>query len=105
MRAFRALLDTRPHIWTKVSGAERLSAQGPPYDDFVEAVAPIARFPDRVLWGSDWPHPNMEANIPNDGLLVEVIPRLRADTGAAEEAARRQPRTRVLGKRDELTER
>lgn len=75
--AFTRLLDDHPQIWTKVSGAERLSPQGPPYDDFVAAVAPIvARFPDRVLWGSDWPHPNMEHDIPDDGLLVDLLPRL-----------------------------
>jgi 2-pyrone-4,6-dicarboxylate lactonase len=75
--AFRKLLDDHPHIWTKVSGAERLSPQGPPYDDFVEVVRPIVEaYPDRVLWGTDWPHPNMEHNIPDDGKLVDVVPRL-----------------------------
>ncbi len=75
--AFAHLLDTHPNIWTKVSGAERLSIDGPPYDDFVEAIRPIvARFPDRVLWGTDWPHPNMEHRIPDDGALVDVVPRL-----------------------------
>jgi 2-pyrone-4,6-dicarboxylate lactonase len=75
--AFRRLLDEYPRIWTKVSGAERLSVQGPPYDDFVEVVRPIVEdYPDRVLWGTDWPHPNMEDNIPDDGKLVDVVPRL-----------------------------
>ena len=75
--AFRRLMETHPAIWTKVSGAERLSLQGPPYDDFVEAVRPIvAAFPERVLWGSDWPHPNMQHAIPDDGRLVDIIPRL-----------------------------
>ncbi len=86
LRAFRALLDANPHFWTKVSCAERLSAQGPPFDDFVEAVAPIvADYPDRVLWGTDWPHPNMEANIPDDGALVDLVPRL-APTPALQQA-------------------
>jgi len=80
--AFRRLLDSHPNIWTKVSGAERLSVQGPPYDDFVEVVRPIVEnYPDRVLWGTDWPHPNMQDNIPDDGKLVDVVPRL-ATTGA-----------------------
>ena len=75
--AFRRLLETHPAIWTKVSGAERLSIQGPPYDDFVDVVRPIvAAFPDRVLWGSDWPHPNMQHAIPDDGRLVDIVPRL-----------------------------
>ena len=75
--AFRALLDTHPNIWTKVSGAERLSVTGPPFDDFVAVVRPIVeRYPDRVLWGTDWPHPNMEHRIPDDGQLVDILPRL-----------------------------
>lgn len=72
--AFIALLDAHPNIWTKVSGAERLSITGPPYADFIEVVRPVVeRFADRVLWGTDWPHPNMEHRIPDDGLLVDVI--------------------------------
>ena len=75
--AFKALLDSHPTIWTKVSGAERLSIQGPPFDDFVEVIRPVVEaYPDRVLWGSDWPHPNMEHRIPDDGALVDVIPRI-----------------------------
>ena len=75
--AFKALLDTHPNIWAKVSGAERLSVTGPPFDDFVAVVRPIVeRYPDRVLWGTDWPHPNMEQRIPDDGLLTDVVPRI-----------------------------
>lgn len=75
--AFKALMDAHPKIWTKVSGAERLSVDGPPFDDFVSVIRPIVeRYPDRVLWGTDWPHPNMEHRIPDDGTLVDVLPRL-----------------------------
>jgi 2-pyrone-4,6-dicarboxylate lactonase len=75
--AFKKLLDDHPTIWTKVSGAERLSPQGPPFDDFIEVIRPVVeRYPDRVLWGTDWPHPNMEHRIPDDGSLVDVIPRI-----------------------------
>ena len=75
--AFMALLDANPNYWAKVSGADRLSEQGPPFDDFVAVVRPLVeRFPDRVLWGTDWPHPNMETNIPDDGTLVDVLPRI-----------------------------
>ena len=74
---FVQLLDDHPHLWTTVSGAERLSPQGPPFDDFVAVIRPVVeRFPDRVLWGTDWPHPNMEHRIPDDGTLVDVIPRI-----------------------------
>ena len=73
---FLELMDQNPHIWSKVSCPERLSLSGPPsYDD----VAPfarevVARFPDRVLWGTDWPHPNMTTHMPDDGALVDIIP-------------------------------
>lgn len=77
MIAFHNLLETHANIWTKVSCAERLSAQGPPYDDFVAAVRPLVEaFEDRILWGTDWPHPNMQDAIPDDGALVDLIPRL-----------------------------
>ncbi|MCW3835641.1 amidohydrolase family protein [Sphingomonas canadensis] len=77
MRAFRALLDSRPDIWFKATCPDRLSPQGEPYDDFVAAVAPlVADYADRALWGTDWPHPNMEHRIPDDGGLVDVIPRI-----------------------------
>ena len=77
MKAFRTLLDSREDIWTKVSCPDRLSALGAPYDDFVAAVRPLVEdYPDRVLWGTDWPHPNMQEAIPDDGELVDVIPRI-----------------------------
>ena len=77
MTAFRRLLDAREDIWVKTTCPDRLDAAGPPYDAFVAAVAPlVADYPDRVLWGTDWPHPNMETNIPDDGALVDVIPRI-----------------------------
>ena len=79
MKAFRRLLDSRDDVWTKVSCPDRLSAKGPPYDDFVAAVRPLVEdYPDRVLWGTDWPHPNMQDAIPDDGALVDVIPRIAA---------------------------
>lgn len=77
MQAFRALLDSRTDIWTKVTCPDRLDAKGPPWDDFAAAVAPlVADYPDRVLWGTDWPHPNMQESIPDDGALVDMIPRI-----------------------------
>jgi 2-pyrone-4,6-dicarboxylate lactonase len=77
MQAFRALLDSRDNIWTKVTCPDRLDAKGPPWDDFAAAVAPlVADYPDRVLWGTDWPHPNMQDAIPDDGALVDTIPHI-----------------------------
>jgi 2-pyrone-4,6-dicarboxylate lactonase len=76
--AFLRLLDEHPNIWSKVSCPERLSKSGPPgYDDVVPfARRVVERFPDRVLWGTDWPHPNMKGHMPDDGHLVDVIPRI-----------------------------
>jgi 2-pyrone-4,6-dicarboxylate lactonase len=77
---FTRFLRENENVWSKVSGPERLSKSGPPeYAD----VAPFARhlvetFPDRVLWGTDWPHPNMKSHVPDDGALVDVIPRIAA---------------------------
>lgn len=75
---FIRLMDEHENIWTKVSCPERLSKVGPPrYDDVVPfARTLVERFPDRVLWGTDWPHPNMNTHAPDDGALVDVIPRI-----------------------------
>lgn len=60
--------------WVKISGAERITKDGvPPYDDVVPYVqALIAAAPERVLWGTDWPHPNVRA-MPDDGDLVDLL--------------------------------
>jgi 2-pyrone-4,6-dicarboxylate lactonase len=66
-------------MWTKVSCPERLSDLGPAadYADVVPfARTLVERFPDRVLWGTDWPHPNMTSHMPDDGQLVDVIPQI-----------------------------
>jgi 2-pyrone-4,6-dicarboxylate lactonase len=71
------LLDKHANIWSKVSCPERLTAAGAPYDDVVPfARMLVERYPDRVLWGTDWPHPNMPVEAPDDGVLVDVIPRI-----------------------------
>ncbi len=82
MRAFRTLLNSREDIWFKATCPDRLDAGGNPWNDFARSVRPLVEdFPDRCLWGTDWPHPNMESNIPDDGHLVDMIPRI-AVTGA-----------------------
>ncbi|MGY6173497.1 amidohydrolase family protein [Paraburkholderia strydomiana] len=74
-----------PNVWSKVSCPERLSVTGKPAldgeQDAYDDVVPFARrlvetFPDRVLWGTDWPHPNLKDHMPDDGLLVDFIPRI-----------------------------
>ena len=73
--AFMSLLDENTTIWTKVSCPERLTQQPPDYTDVVPfAKALVEAFPNRVLWGTDWPHPNMKSHTPDDGALVDVIP-------------------------------
>lgn len=77
MRAFRRLLDSRPDIWFKATCPDRLDPAGSPWNAFAGAVAPlVADYPGRALWGTDWPHPNMEKAIPDDGHLVDMIPRI-----------------------------
>ncbi len=59
----------------KVSGSERISADGPPFHDAVPfAQMLIQTAPDRCLWGTDFPHPNIKQYMPNDGDLVDLIP-------------------------------
>ena len=75
---FVKLMSEHRHVWSKVSGPERLSVSGPPtYDDFVPFARHVVEsFPDRVLWGTDWPHPNLKSHMPDDGALVDLIPRV-----------------------------
>lgn len=73
---FMKLMRENPHVWSKVSCPERLSQSGPPsYADVVPFARRIVEtFPDRVFWGTDWPHPNMKSHVPDDGHLVDYIP-------------------------------
>lgn len=68
------LLGTNDRAWVKISGAERITADGQrPYDDVVPfAHALIRTAPKRVLWGTDWPHPNV-AHMPDDGDLADLL--------------------------------
>ena len=80
---FLRFMREHENVWSKVSCPERLSLSGPralngEQQAYVDVV-PFARrvveeFPDRVLWGTDWPHPNLKDHMPDDGLLVDFIP-------------------------------
>lgn len=79
---FLQLMQAHSHIWCKVSCPERLSVAGPhalqgerlAYQDVVPfARSVVEHFPSRVLWGTDWPHPNLQGHMPDDGLLVDFI--------------------------------
>jgi len=82
---FVRLMRGHGNVWAKVSCPERLSVTGPPAVDGEQFpyrdVVPFARrlvetFPDRVLWGTDWPHPNLKDHMPDDGLLVDFVPQI-----------------------------
>jgi len=61
-------------FWVKVSGCDRITRTGPPYADAVPfARKLVTEFPDRVVWGTDWPHPHHKGPIPDDGQLVDLI--------------------------------
>ena len=75
---FQKFMREHENVWAKLSGAERLTKSGPPgYDDFIPFARHIAQaFPDRVIWGTDWPHPNMKSHMPDEGDLVDLLPRI-----------------------------
>lgn len=67
--------------WVKVSGFGRVSKAGPPYHDvipFAEKLVETA--PDRILWGTDWPHPGPSSGtVPDDGVLIDLLPSIVPD--------------------------
>ena len=93
---FQALLKRMAdeRCWVKISGAERLTAGGaPPYDDVVPyAQALIEAAPDRVLWGTDWPHPNVR-HMPDDGDLVDLLAAFAPDPALRRQILVDNPRT------------
>jgi predicted TIM-barrel fold metal-dependent hydrolase len=71
--ALVALLRTDDKCWMKVTGPERISAAGPPFDDVITfATTLMQTAPARMLWGTDWPHPNVK-RMPNDADLVDIL--------------------------------
>jgi predicted TIM-barrel fold metal-dependent hydrolase len=81
-KPFKILLETArmDNCWVKICGAERISSAGPPFTDavpFARAILEVA--PERTLWGTDWPHPNIKKHMPNDGDLVDLIPLFMPD--------------------------
>lgn len=92
--SFCRFMASRDDIWCKVTCPERLSIDGPPALDGESMpyrdVIPFGRrlvqeFGDRVLWGTDWPHPNLKKHMPDDGILVDFIPHI-AQTPAEQRA-------------------
>lgn len=69
-------LARRENFWIKISGADRISRQGYPYDDVVPFARSLVRIaPDRILWGSDWPHTGVfdPLRMPDDGRLIDAL--------------------------------
>jgi predicted TIM-barrel fold metal-dependent hydrolase len=70
-----------PLAWVKISGPERISATGKPFRDATPFAAALAQAaPDRVLWGTDFPHPNVKV-MPNDGELIDLFAETIPDEG------------------------
>lgn len=94
---FRELLALRDHggAWVKISGVDRISSSGKrPYSDgqlFVQAL--VESMADRLLWGSDWPHPNVRGDMPDDGELVDIFTRICPGRGEQERILVSNPQT------------
>lgn len=74
---FHKLMEECENFYVKVTCPERMSLAGPPYDDVVPfGRSLVEKFPTRVIWGTDWPHPNMKKVPPDDGVLVDMIPKI-----------------------------
>ena len=81
-RPFQVLLKfmKQSDFWVKVCGSERISQSGPPFHDAIPYAKELIRVaPDRILWGTDWPHPNIKKFMPNDGDLVDLVPLFAQD--------------------------
>jgi 2-pyrone-4,6-dicarboxylate lactonase len=78
---FLNALDRNLNFWVKISGPERMSTNGSSnFSDVTPFATHLAtRFSDRVLWGTDWPHPNMKKSAPDDGDLIDWIPAFAPD--------------------------
>ena len=80
--ALRRLMEDE-RFWVKVSGSERNSRQPPPHDDAIPfAQTLVAEHGDRVVWGTDWPHPNLSGPVPDDGALVNLLARIAPSEAA-----------------------
>lgn len=83
-QALLTLLREEGHIWAKLTCAERNTVEGPPYRDalpYAHAMVDIA--PDRLIWGTDWPHSQRwePGDMCDDGDLVDLVPEMIRDAG------------------------
>jgi predicted TIM-barrel fold metal-dependent hydrolase len=76
VRTLRDLLDTG-RVWVKLSGADRLATAPPDMGDAADLAALLAAHaPERVLWGTDFPHPNTHGFVPDDGDVLDLLERV-----------------------------
>nr|WP_281178414.1 amidohydrolase family protein [Amycolatopsis jejuensis] len=85
MTALLRLLDTGT-VWVKLSGADRIATAPPDLADSAALARLLAEHaPERVVWGTDFPHPNTHGFMPDDGHLVDLL----ADIAPSPQALRR----------------
>ncbi|MQA98218.1 MAG: amidohydrolase family protein [Streptosporangiales bacterium] len=96
-RALLRLLDTGG-VWVKLSGADRVTLTGPPYADAVALARRLAvHAPERVVWGTDFPHPNIHGPMPDDGALVDLLAEIAPSEGARRKILVDNPDTLFFG--------
>ena len=80
-QAYRILLDfmQQENWWVKVCGSERIAIAPPFYDAIPYAQGLVEIAPDRILWGTDYPHPNIKKHMPNDADLLDLVPLIARD--------------------------
>ncbi|HSR55516.1 MAG TPA: amidohydrolase family protein, partial [Alphaproteobacteria bacterium] len=71
----RTLLAEEEHAYLNVYAVYDLTAEGPPaYSDMAEIVAPLVEArPDRIIWGTNWPHPSFDVPVPDDADLLDFL--------------------------------
>ncbi|OWT53964.1 amidohydrolase family protein [Candidimonas nitroreducens] len=80
-RTLAELLDGG-RAWAKLASLYRLSSQPYPHADMLPMIHEVVRrWPERIIWGSNWPHPICDVAMPNDGDLVDLIPLWIPDAG------------------------
>lgn len=79
--AYKILCDfmQRENWWVKVCGSERIAIAPPFYDAIPYAQGLVEIAPDRILWGTDFPHPNIKKHMPNDADLLDLVPLIARD--------------------------
>ncbi|HTP39810.1 MAG TPA: amidohydrolase family protein [Steroidobacteraceae bacterium] len=81
-----ALHQRNRKCWIKISGSERIASEGPPFTSAVPFARELIKVgADRILWGTDWPHPNIAKHMPNDGDLVDLIPLMMPDAATQQQ--------------------